>query len=394
MIKYDHKKHEPKKDKMKHPRKKTANTIDRAYKGVLFPDQEQSILIEKTIGCCRFVYNKFLDERIKAYKSNGETLSYTKQCARLPLMKESPETEWLKEVDSTALQNKVRDLQDAFDRFFQKRAKYPKFKKKHQHRQSYRSQCINNNIRLVCSNMIQLPKLGEVKCMFPRIPEGRILNATIIREADGTYEITVNCESPRPEALPGTGKAVGIDLGIRTLAVTSDGKEYGNPRTYRKNRKKLARAQKKLSRKSKDSKNREKQRIKAAKIHKKIRNQRLDAIHKMTHELIREYDVICMEDLDIREMKNTGFAKDLSDAAFGEIHRQLVYKSDWYGKQLITTDRYYPSSQICSSCQTVNPEIKDLKVRRWKCPVCGAIHDRDLNAAKNILSEGLKKLST
>ena len=375
---------------MKHPRKKTANTIDRAFKGVLFPNQEQRVLIEKTIGCCRFVYNKFLDERIKAYKLNGETLSYTKQCAKLPVMKESPETEWLKEVDSTALQNKVRDLQDAFDGFFQKRAKYPKFKKKHQHRQSYRSTNNNNAIRLLENNVIQLPKLGEVKCMFPRIPEGRIFNATIIRAADGKYEITVLCESRRPETLPKTGKAVGIDLGIRTLAVTSDGKEYDNPGTYRKNQKKLARAQKKLSRKSKDSKNREKQRIKAAKIHKKIRNQRLDAIHKMTHELVAEYDVICMEDLDIREMIN----KDLSDASFGEIHRQLIYKSDWYGKQLITIDRYYPSSQICNRCQAVNPDVKDLKIRRWKCPVCGAIHDRDLNAAKNILNEGLRKLST
>ena len=247
---------------------------------------------------------------------------------------------------------------------------------------------------MIGDNMIQLPKLGEVKCMFPRIPEGRILNATIIREADGKYEITVICESPRAETFPKTGKEVGIDLGIKTLAVTSDGKEYDNPGTYRKNQKKLARAQKKLSRKSKDSQNWEKQRIKAAKIHTKIRNQRLDTIHKMTHELVKEYDVICMEDLDIREMKNTGFAKDLSDAAFGEIHRQLIYKSDWYGKQLITTDRYYPSSQICNRCQAVNPDVKDLKIRRWKCPVCGAIHDRDLNAAKNILNEGLKKLCT
>ena len=216
----------------------------------------------------------------------------------------------------------------------------------------------------------------------------------MIRETDGTYAVTVMSEEPRPEEKPKTGKKTGIDLGIRTLAVTTEGTEYDPPKTYEKNLKKLVRAQRRLSRKTKDSKNWEKQRIIAAKTHAKIRNQRLDAIHKMTHELVTKYDVICMEDLDVRELLQTRLAKEVSDASFGEIGRQLAYKTEWYGKQLIVTDRWYPSSQTCSACGRINSGVKNLKVRKWRCPVCGEMHDRDINAAKNILNEGLRKLST
>ena len=377
---------------MKRERNKADNTIDMGFKGILYPTKEQKVLIGKTFGCCRFVYNRFLEERKKEYRENGKTVSYIEQCGELPGMKKDPETEWLMEVDSTALQNTVRNLQDAFDSYSDHRTGYPKFKSKHDHRQSYRSTNNNDSIRITDDVHIRLPKLGEVKCKLPRKPEGRILSAAVTLEADGRYTVSLLCEEPKPEEAEKTGKSVGIDLGIRTLAVTSDGKEYDNPKTFEKNRKKLARAQRKLSRKAKGSNNREKQRKITAKIQKKIRNQRVDAIHKMTHELVTEYDVICMEDLDVSGMRKGHFAREVSDAALGEVRRQLKYKSEWAGKQLVTVDRWYPSSQACSACGFINTDVKDLKIRKWKCPVCGAWHDRDLNAAKNILNTGLKKL--
>lgn len=378
---------------MKRKRNKAENTIDKSYKCVLYPNKEQISLIEKTFGCCRYVYNRFLDERISAYRDNGITVSYSDQCRQLPVLKADPETAWLKEVDSTALQYTVRILQDSFDNFFRHPGKtgYPKFKSKRSHRQSYHSMCTNGNIRVIDGKHIRLPKLGVVRCRIPMKVEGRILGAAVTRDATGKYAVVLHCEVPKPAPLPDTGRSVGVDLGIRTLAVTSDGKEYGNNRTYAKNLKKLARAQKKLSRKTKGSHNREKQRIKVAKIHQKIHDQRLDAVHKMTHELVREYDVISIEDLDTREMIKGRFAKDISDASWREIRRQLTYKSEWAGRQLIVVDRWYPSSQTCSVCGHVSESVKDLSVRQWTCPECGSLHDRDVNAARNILREGLRK---
>ncbi len=220
--------------------------------------------------------------------------------------------------------------------------------------------------------------------------QGKILSAVVTKEPDGKYGISLNCEVPRPPEPEKTGKAAGIDLGIRTLAVTSDGKEYDNPKTYEKNLRKLRRTQRKLSRKTRSGRNWEKQRKKVAKVHQKIRNQRTDAIHKMTHELVYAYDLICIEDLDVREMSKGKLARGITDASFGEIRRRLAYKTEWTGKRLIVTERWYPSSQVCSGCGYVNKDAKDLKIRRWRCPQCGQEHDRDLNAAKNILREGLK----
>ena len=380
-------------------KKRKENTVDMAFKGVLYPNEAQKVQIEKTFGCCRYVYNRFLNERMLAFQKEGKTLSYSQQSRSLTVLKEDPLTEWLKEADSTALQSSLEDLQNAYDNFFRSLKKgprkgRPKFKTKRNHRQSYRSTYTNANIRFDGDRKIKLPKLGEVSCRFGRIPKGRILSATVIREPDGTYAVTVTSEEPRPEEKPKTGKKTGIDLGIRTLAVTSEGVEYDPPKTYEKNLKKLIRTQRRLSRKTKDSKNWEKQRVLAAKIHAKIRNQRLDAIHKMTHKLVTEYDIICMEDLDVKELMQTRLAKEVSDASFGEIGRQLAYKTEWYGKQLIVTGRWYPSSQTCSACGSINSGVKDLKIRKWRCPACGEMHDRDINAAKNILNEGLRKLST
>ena len=375
---------------MKHDRNKSENTIDKGFRGVLRPTREQAERIEKTFGCCRYVFNSFLDERIREYRENGKTLTYTEQCAMLPLLKKDPKTSWLGEVDSTALQSSVRALQDSYDAFFRGQTGFPKFKSKHSHRQSFRSTNNYGSIRLVDRKHIRLPKLGEVRCRFPMEVQGKILSAVVTKEPDGKYGISLNCEVPRPPEPEKTGKAVGIDLGIRTLAVTSDGKEYDNPKTYEKNLRKLRRTQRKLSRKTRGGRNWEKQRKKVAKVHQKIRNQRTDAIHKMTHELVYAYDLICIEDLDVREMSKGKLARGITDASFGEIRRQLAYKTEWTGKRLIVTERWYPSSQVCSGCGYVNRDAKDLKIRRWRCPQCGQVHDRDLNAAKNILREGLR----
>lgn len=379
--------------------RKTENSIDTAYKAVLYPNTQQKVLIAKTLGCCRYVYNYFLNERITVYKESGRSVSFSEQQNRLPAMKKSEDTKWLSEVDSTALQGSLRNLQNAFDNFFaglreNRHIGFPKFKSKHNEIESYRTVNNNNSIRVTDNTHIIIPKLGTVKCLFPMEVSGVIKHATVTREKDGHYSVSIMCETVITDTLPSTGAAVGIDLGIHSLAVTSDGKEYDNQKSYKNNQKKLRRLQRSLSRKTKGSNNRSKQKRKVAKLHRHIRNQRHDSIHKMTHEIVKQYDIICIENLNVAGMKkNRKLAREISDASFGEIRRQLDYKAKRNGKQLVIVDRWYPSSQTCSSCGYKNTDVKDLSVRKWICPVCGQEHDRDLNAAKNILAEGLKQVS-
>ena len=225
---------------------------------------------------------------------------------------------------------------------------------------------------------------------MPRIPEGRIINATVTKECDGKYYVSICSEEAEKEAFAHTGKEAGIDLGIRNLAVTSDGEIFDNPHSYERNLKKLRRLQRRLSRKQKGSHNREKQRTKVAALYKKIRNQRTDAIHKMTTSLVKNYDTICMEDLNVKSMvKNKRLARYISDASFGEIRRQFEYTCGWHKRKLIRVDRWYPSSQTCSECGYINKKTKNPAIRYWKCPECGKEHDRDINAAINILHKGI-----
>jgi len=383
---------------MRHERtKRTEGSRDMAFCGILIPDKDQTELIVKTFGCKRYVYNRFLNERTEAYKEDKRIISYVDQQNQLPRLKKDPETVWLKEVDSTALQNALRDLQDAFDNFYDgiregRKVGYPGFKCKHDRKNSYRTTNNNDSIRVIDKYHIRLPKLGTVRCKFPRKPEGRILHATISTDAAGEYRISVQCETVVRERYEKTGQSAGVDLGIKNLAITSEGDVYDNPKSYEKNQKRLKRLQRKMSRKQNDSRNREKDRKKVAKLHNHIRNQRKDATHKMTHDLVKKYDRICIEDLRPSEMiRDRRMAKAISDANFGEIRRQLEYKCEWHQKQLIVVDRYFPSSQICSGCGYQNHDVKDPGIRYWTCPHCKTEHDRDINAAINILHEGIEK---
>lgn len=358
-----------------------------SYKFRIYPNKEQEQQIQKTFGCVRYVYNYFLNQRIQVYKSTGKSPTWCEQSKNLTELKK--QNDWLCEPDKCALGFALKDLDVAYTNFFRHKKGFPQFKKKGEHRKTYKT---NSNIA-IAKDYIKLPKLGRIKCKFSRNIEGRIISATVIQVPSMKYFVSICCTDVRKPDLNKTGKVVGVDIGIKEIAITSDGKTYHNNHFLKKNERKLARLDRRLSKKVKGSKNWEKARIKLARLHEHIANQRRDAIQKMTTELIRENDIICIEDLNVQGMlKNHTLSKAVKDASFYEIRRELEYKAAWYGKTVSAVDRFFPSSQLCSICGSKYIGVRNLTIRKWKCQVCGAQHDRDINAATNILIEGIRRL--
>lgn len=382
--------------------------ILKAFKFRLEPNQEQQVLINKTLGCTRFLYNQMLNEKQTKYKSKDDTKLKTEKEYKL-------EYEWLKEVDSIALQQARIDLKTSYDNFFRllksgelqkevaKRlaeAKTPKqkekalnygkpnFKSKHNPKNSYRTVNVNNSIR-VEENKIKLPKLGFVKFKKSREVLGKIKSVTVSKNILNRYYISVLCET-EIQKLPTSNKEIGIDLGLKEFCISSNNEFVSNPRYLRKSEEKLKKAQKILSHRKKKGKNRFKQQKKVFRLHEKIRNQRLDFLHKLSTKLINENQVICLEDLQVKNMvKNHCLAKSISDVSWSKFVELLKYKSDWYGRTLVQIDKFFPSSKTCSCCGNIKKDLT-LKDREYNCSSCGLVIDRDYNAALNILKEGLR----
>lgn len=366
----------------------------KSYKFRLYPNKEQEKLIQKTFGCCRFVYNQMLSYRKEIYETQQKSMNKI-SCNNYCNQVLKKEYKWLKEVDKFALTNAIYNMDTAYQRFFKGFSSYPKFKSKKNNYYSYTTNNQKNNIRIVDDKYIHLPKLKTLVRIkqHRQIPkDGKIKSATISQNPSGKYYISILVEQEIKE-LPKNEFAVGIDLGLTDFAITSDGIKYSNPRYLRKSLNKLAKEQRKLSRKKKGSKNRNKQRIKVARIHEKITNQRKDFLHKLSFELINENQVICLEDLQVKEIQqNKYLSQSVSDVGWYEFRRQLEYKAKWYGREISFIDKYYPSSQICSNCGN-NTGKKSLDIREFDCPYCGRHHDRDINASINILHEGLRLLN-
>ena len=360
--------------------------INRAYKFRLYPNREQTELLAKHFGCSRYVYNFFLNQRKEQYKLTGKTDNYYVQAKTLTTLKKQEETAWLKEVNAQTLQFAIRSLEAAYNNFFKKRAKFPNFKSKHS-----KNSFTVPQFASVAGGRLFIRKFKEgIKCRVHREIKGKVGKVTITKTPSGKYFVSVFTKEEYVTPLEKTGKSIGVDMGLKDLLTTSEGETFKNNRYTRRYECKLAKAQQHLSRKKKGSRGFENQRLKVARLHEKISNSRTDYLHKCSISLVRRYDIICIEDLNVKGMvKNHRISKSITDASWGKFVSMLTYKAEWNEKKIVKIDRFYPSSQTCHVCGYLNKETKDLSVREWECPECHTRHDRDINAAINILHFGL-----
>ena len=372
--------------------------MHKGYKFRIYPNTKQIELIEKTFGCCRLVYNDALARKSKAFSRRGEKLSCTDLKNLLPSLK--ARLPFLREVDSTALQQSIMKMDDAYQKFF-KGSGFPKYKSKRNPVQSYKT--VSTTTRILDSKTIELAKLGKIKCRIHRYVPGTISSATVSRTA-GKYYVSFTCDIPESPKLPANENQIGIDLGVKEFAVDDKNHAYENPKYLANSLNKLQEEYRKLSRMQKFSKNFIKQSKKIARLHAKIANQRLNHAHQLSRYLVNNYGTICIEDLNVKGMveqiKDTekrnvekhNIRRAYSDAGLGQFINISTYKAEETGRTLVKIGRYVPSSQTCHCCGHRNPAVKDLSIREWVCPDCGAKLQRDYNAAINILNEGLNTL--
>ncbi|WP_296876251.1 IS200/IS605 family element RNA-guided endonuclease TnpB [Thomasclavelia sp.] len=360
--------------------------MNKAYKFRIYPNPQQQILFTKTFGCVRFIYNRMLADKIMHYEKTGQKLNITPAQYK-------KEFEWLNEVDSLALSNAQINLQSAYNHFFRSpKVGFPKFKSKKSPHRSYTTNCINGNIRLE-NGYIKLPKAGEIKIRQHRdIPSDyRLKSVTVSQTPSGKYYASILFEYEIQVQMINPQTFLGLDYSMHELYRDSNGNEPQYPRYYRQAEQRLKREQRRLSLMQKGSKNRDRQRIKVAKLHEKVANQRKDFLHKQSRQIANAYDCVCIEDLDMKVMsQNLNFGKSVSDNGWGMFVTFLKYKLEGMGKSLVKVDRFFASSQTCSVCGYRNPVTKNLSVREWDCPQCGTHHDRDTNAATNIRNEGMR----
>ena len=363
--------------------------IIKAYKYRIYPNKQQEEMLIKHFGCSRFVYNKFLFDRQEQYKQNGKSDNYYKQAKLLTKLKKDENFKWLREVNSQTLQQSLKHLEVAYINFFKGKSGLPKYKKK-THKNSF---TVPQFIKFENSR-IYIPKCKNgIKIKEHQLLQGTILFATFSKTPTNKYYVSIAVKQSY-DSKQRTNKEIGIDLGIKDLIITSSGQKFQNNKFKEKYAEKLKKAQQHLSRKVKGSRRYENQRLKVALIHEKIANCRSDVLHKITHELVKKYDVVYLENLNIKGMlQNHNLARNISDCAWYELVRQLKYKGDWDDTVIFQINRFYPSSQICHKCGYQNKEVKNLSIREWVCPNCNTHLDRDINASINILLEGKREIS-
>ncbi len=363
-----------------------SKTYFKAYKFKLNPNEDQITLLSKHFGCTRFLYNYFLEEKICHYKNNGTTLNFNNTCVSLTTLKKQKEYQWLSEVNAQSLQTSLKNLENAYQKFFKKQSRFPRFKSKKINKDSFH--CPQNVF--VKKDKIFVAKFKEgISFIKHREFKGDIRSATFSKAPSGKMYVSILCELPSETPLEKTGKKIGVDLGLKDFLITSDGKRFANPRFLKSFLKSLKRQQKHFSRKEKDSNRKDKQRLKVARLHAKITNSRSNMQHQISSFLVKNYDLIALESLNVKGMMaNHKLAQSISDVAWSGFVSKLEYKAKWYGKEVIRIETFFPSSKTCSCCGHQKSDLK-LDDREWTCSQCNTIHDRDVNAANNILQRGI-----